>query len=72
MRIKRRNQLGLSATICLMLCAFFGVHMTVHVLIVPLVIATLVVMGKRWPLLGTFLIFVICNLLNGGRGRRYW
>lgn len=73
MSIKRRNQLGLSATTFLLLCCAFGIHRTVFILSVTLVIATLVMLGKRFPLLGTFMILVVCNLLNGGRyGWRRW
>ena len=65
MTIQRRKQLDISATTFLLLCLFFGIHMTVYFLITALVIAALVAIGRRFPLVGTFILLVVCNLING-------
>jgi hypothetical protein len=62
--IKRRNQLGLSATKFILLCAKFGIHPTVFILSVALIVTTLVVLGRKWPTLGAFMIFTICVILS--------
>jgi hypothetical protein len=35
-------------------------------------IVSLIVLGKRFPMFGLFLLMMISSLMSGGRGRRRW
>jgi hypothetical protein len=49
---------------------FGPVPVEVSWLLVGTTIFSLVVLGRRFPMFGLFLLFVILNLMSGGRRRR--
>ena len=48
----------------------FIVSTEISFLLVGATIFSLIVLGRRFPMFGLFLLFVILNLMSGGRRRR--
>ena len=75
MTIKRRNQLGLSATTFLILCIWLGPDRACFFIGLAAFIAVWAALCKRFPALGWFttaFFFGVVNGLLGGRDYRRW
>ena len=50
----------------------FTVSTEISFLLVGATIFSLIVLGRRFPMFGLFLLMMISSLMSGGRGRRRW